>query len=161
MVLLECRRDLLQNRIIDEGAQSGQRCRIICDNQVARIEQRPEFPARHVSHPSVGVDDDAFGRPSRNTTSIALDDVERDDKATGSRDRRSTTGTAVTGRAGSKLWRMASRGRSGSGTRSLTRSGRRSSVWLLRSRTCRRGSSPSTSRTRTAALCPRPAFTGS
>ena len=83
MVFLECRRDLLQNRIIDEGAQSGQRCRIICDNQVARIEQRPEFPARQVSHPSIGVDDDAFGRPSRNTTSIALDDVERDDKAIG------------------------------------------------------------------------------
>src|SRR5262245_62644113 len=38
----------------------------------------------------------------------------------GSRDRRSTTGTADTRRAGSKLWRMASRDRSGSGTRSLT-----------------------------------------
>ena len=62
---------------------------------------------------------------------------------------------------GSKLWRMASRDRGGSGTRSLTRSGRRSSIWLLRSRICRRVSSPSTSRTRTAALCPRQAFIGS
>src|SRR5262245_8570762 len=62
----------------------------------------------------------------------------------GSRDRRSTTGTADTRRAGSKLWRMASRDRGGSGTRSLTRSKRRSSIWPLRSRTCRRVSSPST-----------------
>ena len=37
---------------------------------------------------------------------------------------------------------------------------RRSSIWPLRSQTCRRGSSPSTSRTRRAALCPRPPFTG-
>ena len=34
----------------------------------------------------------------------------------GYRDRRSTTGTAVTRRAGSKLWKMASRDRGGSGT---------------------------------------------
>src|SRR5215831_11890307 len=39
---------------------------------------------------------------------------------------------------------MASRDRGGSGTRSLTRSKRRSSIWPLRSRTCRRVSSPST-----------------
>jgi hypothetical protein len=65
----------------------------------------------------------------------------------GSRDRRSTTGTADTRRAGSKLWWMASRDRGGSGTRSLTRSKRRSSISPLRSRTCRRVSSPSTSRT--------------
>ena len=39
-------------------------------------------------------------------------------------------------------------------------SARRSSIWPLRSRTCRRGSSPSTSRTRRAALCPRPPFIG-
>src|SRR3989441_11362119 len=43
---------------------------------------------------------------------------------------------------------MASRDRGESGTRSLTRSKRRSSIWPLRSRTCRRVSSPSTSRTR-------------
>src|SRR5262245_6887105 len=48
---------------------------------------------------------------------------------------------------------MASRDRGGSGTRSLTRSKRRSSIWPLRSRTCRRVSSPSTSRTQRAALC--------
>ena len=47
-----------------------------------------------------------------------------------------------------------------SGTRSPTRSARRSSIWPLRSQTCRRGSSPSTSRTRRAALCPRPPFIG-
>ena len=41
------------------------------------------------------------------------------------------------------------------------RSGRRSPIWPLRSRTRRRVSSPSTSRTRTAALCPRQAFIGS
>src|SRR5215472_15937397 len=46
--------------------------------------------------------------------------------------------TADTRRVGSKLWRMASRDRGGSGTRSLTRSKRRSSIWPLRSRTCRR-----------------------
>src|SRR5262249_40803950 len=57
----------------------------------------------------------------------------------GSRDRRSTTGTVDTRRAGSKLWWMASRDRGGSGTKSLTRSKRRSSIWPLRSRTCRRG----------------------
>ena len=37
---------------------------------------------------------------------------------------------------------MASRDRGGSGTKSLARSGRRSSIWPLRSRTCRRVSSP-------------------
>ena len=87
--------------------------------------------------------------------------IRRHSRRSGSRDRRSTNGTAVTRTAGSKLWRMASRDRGGSGTRSLTRSGRRSSIWLLRSRICRRVSSPSTSRTRTAALCPRQAFIGS
>src|SRR6184192_3912985 len=45
--------------------------------------------------------------------------------------------------------------------RSLTRSKRRSSIWPLRSRTCRRVSSPSTSRTRRGALCPKPPFIGS
>src|SRR5262245_64182227 len=34
-------------------------------------------------------------------------------------------------------------------------------IWPLRSRTCRRGSSPSTSRTQKAALCPKPPFIGS
>src|SRR5262249_31649349 len=63
-------------------------------------------------------------------------------------------------RVGSKLWRMASRDRGGSGTRSLTRSKRRSSIWPLRSRTCRRVSSPSTSRTHRAALCQKPLFIG-
>src|SRR5438132_10639490 len=48
---------------------------------------------------------------------------------------------------------MASRDRGASGTRSLTRSKRRSSIWPLRSRTCRRVSSPSTSPTQRAALC--------
>src|SRR6266571_2777396 len=79
----------------------------------------------------------------------------------GSRDRRSTTGTADTKRAGSKLWRMASRDRGESGTRSLTRSKRRSSIWPLRSRACRRVSSPSTSPTQRAALCQKPPFIGS
>src|SRR5262245_46951208 len=51
--------------------------------------------------------------------------------------------------------------RGGSGTRSLTRSKRRSSIWPLRSRTCRRVSSPSTSRTHRAALCQKPLFIGS
>src|SRR6266700_667241 len=60
-----------------------------------------------------------------------------------------------------QLWRMASGDRGGSGTRSLTRSKRRSSLWPLRSRTCRRVSSPSTSRTRRVALCPKPPFIGS
>src|SRR5256884_7458566 len=55
---------------------------------------------------------------------------------------------------------MASRDRSGSGTRSRTRSTRRSSIWPLRSRTCRRVSSPSTSRTQRAALCQKPPFIG-
>src|SRR5262245_49625557 len=44
---------------------------------------------------------------------------------------------------------------------SLTRSKRRSSIWPLRSRTCRRASSPSTSRTQRAALCQKPPFIGS
>src|SRR5262249_42528228 len=79
----------------------------------------------------------------------------------GSRDRRSTTGTADTRRAASKLWWMASRDRGGSGTRSLPRSKRRTSIWPLRSRTCRRVSSPSTSRTQRAALCQKPPFIGS
>src|SRR4029077_13580123 len=57
-------------------------------------------------------------------------------RRSGSRDRRSTTGTAVINRAGSKLWRTASPDRSVSGTRSPTRSARRSSIWPLRSRTC-------------------------
>ena len=48
----------------------------------------------------------------------------------------------------------------GSGTRSPTRSGRRSLTWPSRSRTCRPGSSPSTSRTPRAALYPRLAFIG-
>ena len=41
-----------------------------------------------------------------------------------------------------------------------TRSGRRSLTWPSRSRTCRPGSSPSTSRTPRAALYPRLAFIG-
>src|SRR5215467_12047317 len=53
------------------------------------------------------------------------------------------------------------RDRGGSGTRSLTRSKRRSSIWPLRSRTCRRVSSPSTSPTHRAALCQKPPFIGS
>src|SRR5438034_4137833 len=53
---------------------------------------------------------------------------------------------------------MASRDRGESGTRSLTRSKRRSSIWLLRSRTCRRVSSPSTSPTQRAALCQKPRY---
>src|SRR5215831_199350 len=83
------------------------------------------------------------------------------DVPAGSRDRRSATGTADTRRAGSKLWWMASRDRGGSGTKSLTRSKRRSSIWPLRSRTCRRVSSPSTSQTQRAALCQKPPFIGS
>src|SRR5215471_264498 len=63
--------------------------------------------------------------------------------------------------AGSKLWWMASQDRGGSGIRSLTRSKRRSSIWPLRSRTCRRVSSPSTSPTHRAALCQKPPFIGS
>src|SRR6185312_14949724 len=50
----------------------------------------------------------------------------------GSRDRRSTTGTAATRRAESKLWWMASRDRGGSGTKSPTRSKQRSSTWPLK-----------------------------
>ena len=43
----------------------------------------------------------------------------------------------------------------------ITRSRRRSLTWPLRSRSCRPGSSPSTSRIRRAASYPRPAFIGS
>jgi transposase len=71
------------------------------------------------------------------------------------------TGTAAIRTAGSKPRRMASPGRAGSGTRSPMKSARRSSTWHLRSRTCRRGSLPSTSRMRRLALCRRPAFIAS
>ena len=47
-----------------------------------------------------------------------------------SRDRPSTTGTAAIKTVGSKLWRTASQDRGGSGTKSPTRSARRSSIWL-------------------------------
>ena len=77
-----------------------------------------------------------------------------------SRDRPSTTGTAAIKTVGSKLWRTASQDRGGSGTKSPTRSARRSSIWRLRSQTCRHGSSPSTSRTASAALCPRQRVVG-
>jgi hypothetical protein len=71
----------------------------------------------------------------------------------GFQDRRSTTGTADTRTVGSRLWRTASPDRSGSGTRSPMRSGRRSSTWPLMSRICRRANWPSTSPTRRPALC--------
>src|SRR5262245_61608080 len=53
--------DRLAARAMDARQARWQRCRIICDDEVARAEEGGECSARQMSYPTIGVDGEEFG----------------------------------------------------------------------------------------------------